>query len=148
MTFQGAININNKGFLTPEGGFSVFMINKTSSYTVKGYCVEAHTGTDNAFQYCSTGSPMCIGVIYDGGIDTGEYCRVVVAGIADVFMGNTAVRGGIVCSNNSGFSVLTGQASCQSNWATPHLTAHHWYEIGHVFENKNTGLAKCVLHFN
>lgn len=147
--YCGNLNVNDKICVTPEGGLAVWLTNKTSSTTVKGYVVTPSTGTDNAFQYTSTGWAQPIGVIYDGGVDTGGLCRVVFDGLADVFMGNTATRGLVVMSTHSGGGVLTGQAWCATAPAEPHTTGSHWAEIGHCFESKSaTGLARCIIHFN
>ena len=145
-TGAAKIAINN------TGGLMVKMINKTGAPSVKGTVVTVYTATaiDAAVSPIVIDIPTPIGVIFEDGIADGSGVWVVVQGIADVyFIGNTA-RGNLArgfITGDAGY--VSGQVLAEAAPTAPFGTDKHFYEIGHVLENRTgAGLAKVVLHFN
>lgn len=137
-------------FTTPEGGIAIKLTNKTGSASVKGYMVDVSSTTDNAFQLCVVDVPDAIGVVYDAGVADGSQCLVVVAGIADVYYVGSTTRKNLArgfVTGDAGY--VSGQALNETMPGAPFATDKHFFEIGHVLENRvGAGLAKTVLHFN
>jgi hypothetical protein len=137
--------------LTPEGGFYITLTNKTGGATTKGYLVKPSSGTDNAFDYVASGEPDIIGVVYDAGIADGSACRIVVAGIADVYVSaDGASREDFVRMNAAGdTSTADGVATAEAVPSSPFSTDKHFQEVGHALEARgDAGLIKCIVHFN
>lgn len=147
---QNPILTNGNFLVTPEGGIAVKLINKTGSPSVKGMLIKNSPNTANAVELTDitgAGLYMPIGVFYEDGKIDGDYCWVVVSGIAHVYI-------------TVGLAVVLGTGLRTS--ATTEGTAHqftpsptddeHFREIGHTLEAKDAGdenrLVKAVLHFN
>lgn len=139
----------NGTFLTAEGGYTVPLVNKTGSATVKGTVVAVSSGTASAFT-AQTVEYDSIGVVYDAGIADGSSCRVVVAGIADVLLkdGTAGTRGYWVQADP-----VDGRASMLAMPPGGGIPQHdeHFKEVGHCMQTVGAGtnvLARCILHFN
>ena len=136
---------------TPEGGFFVKLTNKTGGATTKGYLVTASSGTDNAFGYSATDEPDIIGIVYDAGIADGSECRIVIAGIADIYVGaDGASREDFVRNNATGDTTTTsGVATAEAAPSSPFSTDKHFQEVGHTLAGRaGAGLVRCMVHFN
>lgn len=136
---------------TPEGGFYITLINKTGSPSVKGYLVEASSVTPEAFDLIASGEPDPIGVIYDVGIADGSPCRIVLFGIAEVYVNaDGASLEDFVRMNAVGdTSTADGIAVAETAPSSPFSTDKHFQEVGHAITARaDAGLIKCVLHFN
>ena len=136
---------------TPEGGFFVTLTNKTGGATTKGYLCGPSSGTANAFTYAPSEAPDIIGIVYDAGIADGAECRIVVAGIADVYVSaDGASLEDFVRMNTSGdTSTASGVATAEAVPSSPFSTDKHFQEVGHAIEARgDAGLIKCVIHFN
>jgi hypothetical protein len=136
---------------TPEGGFYITLTNKTGGATTKGYLVRASSTTANAFDYVESEEPDIFGVVYDAGIADGSECRIVVSGIADVYVNaDGASLEDFVRMNTTGdTSTADGIAVAEAAPSTPFATNKHFQEVGHAIEARaDAGLIKCVLHFN
>lgn len=137
--------------LTPDGGFAVFLLNKTGAVSIKGEVVTPNGATQLSVKKITVDIPAPIGVFLESGIPDGSGAWVVIGGIADVyFVGNTTAgqfaRGFLTAD---GGSYVTGRALCESVPTSPFASDKHFYEIGHVLETRvGAGLAKCVVHFN
>lgn len=83
-----AVSSSFKAAVTPEGGFTVTMLNGTNAATVRGTVVAPCSGSayTNTFDIAPSGSLKQVGVVYDAGVATSGSCRIVVAGIADVLV--------------------------------------------------------------
>lgn len=76
--------------ITPEGGITVRLINKTGAPSVKGSVIHASSTVNGAFALAVVDVPDPIGIVYEEGVADGDPCLVVISGIADVsFIGNT-----------------------------------------------------------
>jgi len=142
---------NGKCGFTPDGGLFITLTNKTGGATTKGYIAHPSSGTANAFSYVATNEPDIIGVVYDAGIADGSECRIVIAGIADVYVGaDGASLEDLVRANASGdTTITTGVATAESVPTSPFSTDKHFQEVGHAIEARaDAGLIKCVIHFN
>lgn len=141
---------SSKFKLTAIGGFAIRLTNTTGAATVQGQTVKADPATDDAVILTAADDSECIGVFLDAGIADDAEAWVVVAGIADVAMGDNeaATRGNWVETN----SAEAGYADATS--ASPAAAPQHFNEIGHCIESVAAGgggthiLARCVLHFN
>lgn len=141
---------NSKVKLTAIGGYAIALTNETGANTVQGQLVKADTANNDSVILTAAGDTECIGVFLESGIADGSDAWVVIAGIADVAMGDNeaATRGNWVETNQTeaGYADATG--------ASPAAAPRHFNEIGHCIENvpANGGgthiLARCVLHFN
>jgi hypothetical protein len=130
---------------TPEGGRTVALINKTGAASVKGTLVRASSTANSAFEVAPTSSDEPIGVVLDDGIPDGSYCRVVIAGRAQVLLedGVAATRGYWIESS----ATVAGRVTM----SIEPVPATHWGEVGHCLEEQASGtdvLAWCILHFN
>ena len=134
---------------TPVGGYAIRVINGTGADSVKGSVVAGSTAEDNTVRLCPANAVVPFGVMLEDGIPDGELCWVVVTGIADVLLKDTAsaTRGYWV-----GMSDVDGRAyTAFHTGTTPPEQATHNLEIGHCSETKAAGtdvLVKCILHFN
>lgn len=134
--------------LTPDGGYYVWLVNKTGANSVKGTLVVASTITDSAFALAGVGADDCLGVVYDAGVADGGLCRVVISGIAEVLIeaGDTIdrrrwLRSPTATAGRGSLGAVAGGGS----------VAEHFKECGHCLVTKtNTDptLAKCIVHFN
>ncbi|KKL95513.1 hypothetical protein LCGC14_1853880, partial [marine sediment metagenome] len=136
--------------MTPIGGFAIKLTNTTGAVTVKGQIVKTDTTTDDAVVLTTAGDVECIGVFLDAGVADDAEAWVVVAGIADVAMGDNqaTTHGNWVETNDA----EAGYADATA--ASPAAAPAHFEEIGLCIETvAATGggthiLARCVLHFN
>jgi glycine/serine hydroxymethyltransferase len=145
------VEFAEKAGITPEGGFYVWLTNKTGGSTTKGYAVKASSTTANAFEYCSSNDPDIIGVVYDASIADGSACRIVFAGIADVYVNaDGASLQDFVRMNATGdTSTAAGVCVAEAVPSSPFATDKHFQEMGHALESRvGAGLIKCLLHFN
>jgi hypothetical protein len=153
---NGILKVNSstefvsKSKITAIGGFAVKLTNTTGAVTVQGQTVKADPATNDAVILTSANDTECIGVFLDAGIADDAEAWVVVAGIADVAMGdNEAATAGNWVETNS---TEAGYADATS--ASPIAAPQHFNEIGHCIETVAAGgvgthiLARCVLHFN
>lgn len=146
----GTLEVNAKTKLTSIGGFAIKLTNKTGANTVQGQTVKANTATDDGVILTAADDDECIGVFLDSGIAADAEAWVIVAGIADVAMGDNeaATHGNWVETN----STEAGYADATA--ASPAAAPQHFNEIGHCIESVAAGgggthiLARCVLHFN
>lgn len=131
--------------ITPEGGYAIKLINNTGLISVKGTVAKVGE-VDNSFTTNQIDGDMPIGIVYESGIADGLECWIVVSGIADVLLVNTASSTRSYIAYSSG--TVAGRIDTASS--APAATLH-FREIGHTLENKTSGtdiLCKCVLHFN
>jgi len=137
--------------ITPEGGMTISLINKTGAASIKGSVVKANSELANSFVLSVKDVPDPIGIVYESGKADGESCLVVVSGIADVlFVGNTTAghlaRGFLTAD---GGSYVAGKALSEAVPTSPFASDKHFYEMGHVLESRTgAGLAKVLVHFN
>jgi hypothetical protein len=144
----GALDVNQKAYITPIGGYAIKLTNRTGGSTVAGQLVKADTATNDAVILTAADDDECFGVFLDSGVADGSEAWVVVAGIADVAMADNtaATRGNWVETSEAGYADATS--------ATPAAAPAHFQEIGHCIETVAAGgagthiLARCVLHFN
>lgn len=143
--------VNDKVWVTNEGGLAVKLTNRTGGASVKGEIVTASSSYDNAVEKIIKDVPNPIGVFYTSGVADGSEAWVVLHGMADVyFVGNTT-RGHIARGflTADGGSYVTGQALSEAVPGSPFSADKHFYELGHVLESRTgAGLAKVALHFN
>jgi hypothetical protein len=143
-------SVAEKSGITPIGGLAIKLTNTTGAATVQGQTVKADPATNDAVILTAADDTECIGVFLESGIADDAEAWVVVAGIADVAMGDNeaATRGNWVETN----STEAGYADATA--ATPAAAPQHFNEIGHCIETVAAGgggthiLARCVLHFN
>ena len=131
---------------SPLGGIMVKLTNKTGANSVKGTVVYASTTTDNAFGVNPIDGDMPFGVVYDNGIADGAECWVVISGIAEVLMTDSAAA----TRSYIAYSSATTAGRISVSASAPAATTH-FREIGHTLESKTAGtnvLVKCILHFN
>jgi len=146
-----AANIKNSPVrITPEGGVSIQLLNKTGAASVKGYLVTPSTVTAEAVVLLLQNIPNPIGVFYESGIPDGSPAWIVIEGIAEAyFIGNTTlghIARGFVAADG-GF--VAGQALSEATPGSPFSVDKHFLEIGHVIQARvGAGLAKIVMHFN
>ena len=141
--------LNEKVAVTAEGGLAVSFINKTGAPSIKGYIVEASSGTDNGIQYTSDDDIDPMGIVYNAGIADGQPVWIVVSGIAEVFYGTTVTRATFSRVPVVADGLASGQAVNEALPVPPFATDKHFQEIGHPIESIGApGLAKTVLHFN
>ena len=144
------LDVNAKSGMSAIGGFCVKLTNTTGVNTIQGQTIKADPDTNDAVILTAADDNECMGVFLESGIADDAEAWVVVAGIADVAMGDNelAARGNWV-ETNSGEA---GYADATS--ATPAAAPQHFNEIGHCIESVAAGgegthiLARCVLHFN
>lgn len=140
----------NKFKITQEGGYAIKMINRTGATSVKGYLASPSPSYDTSCTLSTVNIPDNIGVFYESGIANGSETWVVVSGIADVYFVGNATRGHIArgfVTGDAGY--VAGQALSEAVPSSPFATDKHFYEVGHVIQNRTgAGLAKCVLHQN
>lgn len=146
--FMSAADKASVNLITPEGGYCIWLTNKTGGASVKGTVVVASAGTDTAFDLAGVGADDAFGIVYDAGIADGSPCRVVIAGLADVL-----VEAADVIARKNWVRTATATAGRASMGAVVGggSVAEHFLELGHCLETKVNGgntLAKCVLHFN
>jgi hypothetical protein len=132
---------------TLEGGLAIKLTNKTGSASVKGTIVKPHATIDNAFNISGTDEFDSIGAVYDDGIEDGELCWIIVAGIAEVLLedGTAATRGYWARTSTTQAGRVTVNTATQ-----PGLLQTHFAEVGHGLENVSSGtdvLAKISMHF-
>ena len=137
--------------ITPEGGIAVRLINKTGATSIKGTIVSASFTTDNAFQVSAIDSVIPMGAVYESGVPDGQFCWVVVSGIAEVLLKDAtpAVRGNWVGTADVAGRVLAGGGGHPGT--NPPAQAEHNKELGHCLESKDAGvnvLVKIIMHFN
>jgi hypothetical protein len=99
------VKLNDRMYITPEGGFAIKLTNETGSNSVKGQIVAADTGTANAFNTSAVDDEGPIGVVYEAGIADGSECLVVISGRAQVLLKDTtaSTQGNWVkCSDTAG----------------------------------------------
>lgn len=135
-------------FDTNKPCFMIPYINKTGVASVKGTLVMFDTANDYSFVLNTAGATgdEPIGVVYENGIDDGNYCRVIVAGSALVLLQDTtaSTRGNWMKNSDT----VAGRVDATN--ASP-IPAQHWREIGHCCESQSAGtdvLAEGMLHFN
>lgn len=141
---------SSKFKITAIGGYAIKLTNQTGGNSVQGQTVKSDTATDDAVILTAADDNECFGVFLDAGIADGSEAWIVVAGIADVAMGDdeAATHGNWVETN----SAEAGYADATSG--TPSAAPQHFNEIGHCIESVAAGgggthiLARCVLHFN
>lgn len=141
---------SSKFKMTSIGGYAIKLTNKTGGNTVQGQTVKADTATDDGVILTAADDNECFGVFLDAGIADDAEAWVVIAGIADVAMGDdeAATHGNWVETN----SAEAGYADATSG--SPAAAPQHFNEIGHCIETVAAGgggthiLARCVLHFN
>ena len=146
----GTLEINAKIKMTAIGGHAIKLTNTTGAATVQGQTVKADPATDDAVILTAADDTECLGVFLESGIADDAEAWVVVAGIADVAMGDNeaATHGNWVETN----SAEAGYADATST--SPAAAPQHFNEIGHCVESVAAGgggthiLARCVLHFN
>lgn len=149
-TSSDGFDFKSKMKLTAIGGYAIKLTNTTGAVTVKGQTVKADTATDDAVILTAADDDECFGVFLDAGVADDAEAWVVIAGIADVAMGDNelATHGNWVETN----STEAGYADATST--TPAAAPQHFNEIGHCIQNVAAGgggthiLARCVLHFN
>ncbi len=133
-------NTFSKAKRTVEGGFAIWLLNKSGQNTVKGEIVKAGA-TDYSFTVCGLDDLHPIGIVYTAGIADASGCWIVVAGIADIL----ADRNGFARQDRLITSGADAGAAEASNLPTP---AAHYQEIGHALETAAGGaLGKAVIHF-
>jgi hypothetical protein len=133
--------------MTAEGGFFVWMKNKTGSASVQGELVEASTGTDDAFDQADASSDEFFGVVYDAGVADGDWCRIVKLGRCQVLLKDTtaATRHNWVKSSD-----VAGRAD-MTTATPPGGDVSHWQEGGHCIASVGAGvdvLAWATIHHN
>lgn len=141
---------SSKFKITSIGGYAIKLTNKTGGNTVQGQTVKADTATDDGVILTAADDNECFGVFLDAGIADDAEAWVVIAGIADVAMGDdeAATRGNWVETN----SAEAGYADATSG--SPAAAPQHFNEIGHCIESVAASgggthiLARCILHFN
>lgn len=148
-TFDASVEVTDKTKLTAIGGYAIKLTNTTGVVTVQGQTVKADPTTNDAVILTAADDTECIGVFLDAGIADDAEAWVVVAGIADVAMGdNEATTAGNWVETNAGEA---GYADATAG--TPAAAPQHFNEIGHCIETVAAGgggthiLARCVLHF-
>ncbi|MCU0641818.1 MAG: hypothetical protein MUC35_07060, partial [Candidatus Margulisbacteria bacterium] len=134
--------------ITPEGGYAIRLKNFTGATSVKGTLAAISNEVSGEMGFLATPaeSDRPIGAVYDSGVANGEYCWVVVAGIADVLLKNSTATA-------AGYFMMTSDAAGRAlpKADGPQNVAEHNREIGHCLETKSAGtnvLAKIVMHFN
>ena len=140
------LSVSEKSAMNELGGFMVKLTNKTGANSVKGTVVYADPDVDNAFEVNPINGDMPFGVVYENGVADGSECWVVVSGIAEVLLVNTAAstRSYVAYSSSSVAGRIDISASVPA-------AATHFREIGHTLESKVGGtnvLCKCLVHFN
>jgi len=136
---------------TPEGGLAVRMINKTGSDSVKGSVVSVSTTTADGVEL-QADEFDAFGIMYDNDVADGDYCWIVVSGIAQVLLKDTTtstVGYWVIAADTDGRADATQPTPTPNNTLNEHT--QHFKEIGHCMETQSSGtdvLAKCVLHFN
>ena len=136
--------------VTPLGGITTRLTNKTGVASVKGTLVEANESIDGAFEVLSD-LYDCVGIVYEDGIADGEECLIVVAGVAEVLLKDTTAS---TMGNWVKASDTDGRADATlalPSGGTIGQLQEHFQEIGHCIESKVAGtdvMAKIVLHFN
>lgn len=137
--------------VTIDGGLAVRLKNGTGAATVKGTLVTASRSADLSV-VAQTNMFDTFGVMYESGVAAGEWCWVVVSGLAQVLYkaGETATRGNVCVAN-----AADGTASDLANFGGGLPAAdEHFKEVGHVLETKvpkdamTSVLAFVNLHFN
>lgn len=142
---------NGKVKFTPEGGLAVKMLNRTGTTSVKGSVVSASASYDDAFTLQSNEFDA-IGIVYEAGITDGNYCWVIVSGIAEVLLADStaSTRGNwVICHATDGRADATATTPLPNSTLNEHTT--HFKEIGHCIQTVTAGtnkLAKCIIHFN
>jgi hypothetical protein len=136
--------------ITPEGGMTISLINKTGAASVKGTVVKANSAAANSFVLIANDVPDPIGIVYEDGKQDGESCLVVVAGMADVLFIGSATAGHLArgfITGDAGY--VSGRALSEAVPTSPFASDKHFYEIGHVLESRTgAGLARVLVHFN
>lgn len=140
------------GYLTPEGGFAVQMINNTGAISAKGTLVCPSQSLDRAVRITETDDIDPCGVVYNDGAPQGGDVWVVIAGCADVLLeDNTAAGRGYWARA----SINQGGRADITNATPPGGTVialeGHMKEIGHSQETVAAGinkLCRVFLHFN
>lgn len=137
---------------TKEGGLWQKYINKTGLLSVKGTLVNTEASVDKGVNIVAADESDIIGVVYDDGIEDGEFIRVVTSGQAQVLLedGTTATRGywGRISITQAGRADIT---TAEPPGGTINAIDAHFREIGHCLESKIAGadvLAFVHLHFN
>ena len=137
---------------TDEGGFAIYLINKTGAASVKGTLVDTKASIDNAVNIVGADEPDIVGVVYENGIADGDLVLVVISGVAEVLLeDSTASTRGYwarISITQNGRADITNAAPPGGGVAE---IDRHFREIGHCLESKGAGtdvLAKCILHFN
>lgn len=137
--------VNERIYITPEGGIAIKMINRTGAHSIKGTIVEAGT-VDGGFVIAPADADDAIGVVYEDQIPDRQECLVCFSGRAQVLLkDSTAASPGYWI----GTSNVAGRADATN--ATPPAAPAHFQEIGHCVETVTAGtgkLAFCMLHFN
>ena len=132
--------------ITSIGGYAIKLTNTTGAVTVQGQTVKPDTATDDAVILTAADDNECIGVFLDAGVADDAEAWVVIAGIADVAMGDAeaATRANWVETN----SAEAGYADATSG--SPAASPQHFNEIGHCIESKGADtdvLAEVMIHF-
>lgn len=134
---------------TPDGGIAIRLINDSGANSIRGTIVSASLNVDAGFRTVGANSIVPFGVVYESDIPDGQYCWVVIQGMADVLLkdGTGSTRGNWV-----GVSDTAGRADASSHpGSTPPDAAVHNREIGHCLQTVAAGtdvLTRCILHFN
>ena len=141
--YKIVLDFDTWGF-TPDGGIYQTFINQTGE-SVKGTIVMQSATDDNTVVIAAAGSPLAIGVIYEGGIANGSPVKVVVYGKAQVLLrvGETVTPGQWCVLS----SVTDGQMET-GNIAGALLVSEYAKGIGISLEDKSSGLAWVQLQFN
>ena len=147
---QNPILTNGNFLVTPEGGIAVKLINKTGSPSVKGMVVKNSPNTTNAVELtdiAGAGLYMPIGVFYENGKIDGDYCWVVISGIAYVY-----ITIGLAVDLGAGLRTSATTAGTTHQFTPTPADDEHFREIGHTLESKTIAdanrLVRAVLHFN
>ena len=143
---SSTVFINSKVMVTPDGGLSIKMTNKTGAASVKGTIVEADTTTARAFKVAVASSVVPLGIVFEDGVADGSECWVVVSGIAFVLLKDTT-------ASTLGYWAKTSDVAGRANVtvSAPPGDATNWQQVGYCLETQGAGtdvLARCVLHFN
>lgn len=155
---ESDVKVNNEtgdlhaigGVVTADGGFAVYMVNKTGAPSVKGSCVTAGEAVQNSF-VLETSQFAAIGYVYEDGVADGSLCLVVKAGKAKALLkdGTAATRGYLLRPSSDTPGCV--EAVVPSGGIGAQATADHFKEAGHCLEDQAAGvnvLALASLHFN
>jgi len=130
--------------ITHIGGICTKLINNTGVPSVRGTLVKACLAKDRCFILTPPISDEVLGVVYDDGVQPGDECRIVIAGVAELLLkdGTGSIRG-----NRAEVSDIPGRALAIGLHPNPNNSL---IEVGHILENKAPGinvLALCFMQY-